>query len=88
MLIFFSLVKANTYLYQFDYTLQANKMGAKRPAWLKADHSEEMLLALGMPFMPANPTATYTTGGKPYTDSDKAMSRIMMSYWANFAKTG
>jgi carboxylesterase type B len=46
-------------------------------------HEEELLFAWGDPWMdrPVNKVVSYT-------DSEKQLSRTMVEYWTNFARTG
>ncbi|XP_073461782.1 fatty acyl-CoA hydrolase precursor, medium chain-like isoform X1 [Aquarana catesbeiana] len=55
-----------------------------RPKWVKADHGDELLFVFGVPFM------TYGELNKShkYTEEEKKLSKTMMKYWANFARTG
>ena len=46
-------------------------------------HEEELLFSWGDPFMdrPVNKVVNYT-------ESEKSLSKKMIQYWSNFAKTG
>ncbi|GCB68184.1 hypothetical protein scyTo_0000838 [Scyliorhinus torazame] len=67
---------SRTYAYQFTYP---SKMpNVIWPEWIGAIHSEELQYIFGRPFsMPES-----------YNDLERELSRVMMNYWTNFAKTG
>jgi len=49
------------------------------PDWVHSDHASEVSFVLGMPFLYHD---------MKFTDEDRELSKKMMSYWTNFAKTG
>ncbi|XP_072179996.1 cholinesterase-like [Diadema setosum] len=48
------------------------------PEWMGVLHGDEILYIFGMPLIPE----------RGYTDAEVELSRKIMTYWANFAKTG
>ncbi|XP_078056857.1 uncharacterized protein LOC144481213 [Mustelus asterias] len=67
---------SRTYAYQFSYPSKMPNM--IWPEWIGALHTEELQFLFGRPFsMP-----------KSYNQQERELSRAMMNYWTNFAKTG
>ncbi|XP_067653487.1 acetylcholinesterase-like [Haliotis asinina] len=64
----------DVYFYYFNHRLDA----LIAPTWLGTFHSAEIEMVFGLPL------------GNSFTasEAEKTTSRIMMTYWANFAKTG
>lgn len=62
------------YMYQFIHTTTGNPW----PRWMGVMHGYEIDHVFGLPL-----NGTYN-----YTNSEKQLSRRMMEYWTNFAKTG
>ena len=52
------------------------------PAWHTTDHGADELYMFGTPFG----SSALIDG--PWQEEDKEMSKTMMKYWTNFAKTG
>ncbi|XP_056451007.1 cocaine esterase-like [Gadus chalcogrammus] len=71
---------APVYLYQYHHVPQFLK--EKRPSFVGADHGDEMILVLGFCFT----TQTQLTGA--CTAEELQLSKLLMSYWGNFARTG
>ncbi|XP_028304099.1 fatty acyl-CoA hydrolase precursor, medium chain-like [Gouania willdenowi] len=72
---------AEVFLYEYNHAPKVWK--ENRPDYVKCDHGDEVLTVLGYCF------ATYNvkiSGGCSQEEED--LSKIMMSYWANFARTG
>ncbi|XP_030060919.1 fatty acyl-CoA hydrolase precursor, medium chain [Microcaecilia unicolor] len=69
------------YLYEFQH--RPSKYSDSKPDFVKADHSDEIGFVLGAPFLASN--VSLLSGA---TDEEKSLSRTMMKYWANFARTG
>ncbi|XP_059958412.1 bile salt-activated lipase [Mesoplodon densirostris] len=65
---------AKTYSYLFSYP---SRMPIY-PRWVGADHADELQYVFGTPF--AIPLG--------YRPQDKAVSKAMIAYWTNFARTG
>ena len=63
-----------TFFYKFDKRAKTNPW----PEWMGVMHGYEIEYVFGMPWLHAN----------LYDDEDRLISRRMMNYWANFAKTG
>ncbi|XP_029464087.1 fatty acyl-CoA hydrolase precursor, medium chain-like isoform X2 [Rhinatrema bivittatum] len=69
------------YLYEFQHRPSA--YGDSRPDFVKADHTDEIGFVLGGPFLSTDVSLLNIA-----TDEEKCLSRAMMAYWANFARTG
>nr|XP_033797841.1 fatty acyl-CoA hydrolase precursor, medium chain-like [Geotrypetes seraphini]XP_033797842.1 fatty acyl-CoA hydrolase precursor, medium chain-like [Geotrypetes seraphini]XP_033797843.1 fatty acyl-CoA hydrolase precursor, medium chain-like [Geotrypetes seraphini] len=69
------------YLYQFQHRPSA--YGDSRPDFVKADHADEIGFVFGGPFLPTEVSLLSVA-----TEEEKRLSRTMMKYWANFARTG
>ena len=67
------------------YEFKTRPPVSKRPAYIIADHGDDILFALGMFLMDE-------FEGKPVefptNDDTEKVQSITMQYWANFAKTG
>ncbi|XP_034071546.1 fatty acyl-CoA hydrolase precursor, medium chain-like [Gymnodraco acuticeps] len=72
---------ADVYLYEYQYPPQILK--SRRPSFVGSDHGDEIFTVLGLCF-----TTTHVTLPEPCTEEDEQLSRKMMSYWSNFARTG
>ncbi|XP_078390362.1 bile salt-activated lipase-like [Cetorhinus maximus] len=67
---------SRTYAYQFSYP---SKMpNVIWPEWIGALHTEELQYLFGRPF----------SMSKSYNNQERELSKTMMRYWTNFAKTG
>ena len=64
----------NVYMYYFTERYQSHPW----PHWMGVLHGDEILFMFGDPYK----------DGLNYTEGEKALSRQMMTYWTNFAKTG
>ena len=53
------------------------------PPWVGADHSEEIGLVLGWPFHDITEYIDIT-----YNEQEAELSKVIMKYWANFARSG
>ncbi|XP_029464246.1 fatty acyl-CoA hydrolase precursor, medium chain-like [Rhinatrema bivittatum] len=62
------------YLYEFQH--RPSKYGDSRPDFVKADHGDDIGFVFGLTLQSNS------------TDDEKHLSRTMMTYWANFARTG
>ncbi|XP_072285167.1 pyrethroid hydrolase Ces2e-like [Pyxicephalus adspersus] len=56
----------------------------KRPQWVKADDGDDLVFVLGGPFI--RDGALYKSHTFP--EEEKTLSKTVMKYWANFARTG
>ncbi|XP_077754507.1 carboxylesterase 5A isoform X2 [Canis aureus] len=72
---------APVYFYEFQHPPECLK--DTRPAFVKADHSDEIRFVFGGAFLKGN--IVMFEGA---TEEEKLLSRKMMRYWANFARTG
>ncbi|XP_067654002.1 cholinesterase-like [Haliotis asinina] len=71
------LARSNpTYIYSFNHRL----LSAKEPNWMGVKHGGEQPLVWGHAL---DPNVNLT-----FTDDEKTLSRVIMSYWTNFAKFG
>uniref|UniRef100_A0A8K9XQI2 Carboxylesterase 2b n=1 Tax=Oncorhynchus mykiss TaxID=8022 RepID=A0A8K9XQI2_ONCMY len=67
------------YLYEFQQTPSMFKK--MRPSFVGSDHGDELMFVFGFCF-----TSHFIMDG--CAEKDEQLSRIMMSYWGNFARTG
>ncbi|XP_046347308.2 acetylcholinesterase-like [Haliotis rufescens] len=70
----FYAVENDVYFYSFDHRISAFTL----PLWMGVPHSAEMEMMFGQPLGDAFAAP----------EEEKLTSRSMMTYWANFAKTG
>nr|XP_010973713.1 bile salt-activated lipase [Camelus dromedarius] len=63
-----------TYSYLFSYPSRMPLY----PSWMEADHGDDLQYVFGKPF--ATPLG--------YRAQDRTISKIMIAYWTNFARTG
>ncbi|KAG9469581.1 hypothetical protein GDO78_020152, partial [Eleutherodactylus coqui] len=70
-------------VYFYEYKHPPSLLAHVRPDYIKADHTDELLFVFGGPFLRDG-----VLFAGPATDAEKALSRNMMRYWANFARTG
>ncbi|XP_053557375.1 pyrethroid hydrolase Ces2e [Bombina bombina] len=54
-----------------------------RPPFVKADHGDELFSVLGLPFLIEDTIFNISA-----SDEEKTLSKIVMKYWANFARNG
>uniref|UniRef100_A0A8C5PHG2 Carboxylic ester hydrolase n=1 Tax=Leptobrachium leishanense TaxID=445787 RepID=A0A8C5PHG2_9ANUR len=69
------------YFYQYQHRPYMFK--DLKPTYVKADHGDELPIMMGSPFMTS---ADFFKG--PATEKEETLSKTMMKYWANFARTG
>ncbi|KAJ0069268.1 hypothetical protein NL108_003194, partial [Boleophthalmus pectinirostris] len=69
------------YLYEFAYRAELFK--DSRPSFVKADHADDVGFVFGACFWNAN---IKVIGN--FTEEEETLCRNIMSYWANFARTG
>ncbi|CAH6817706.1 carboxylesterase 5A [Phodopus roborovskii] len=72
---------APVYFYEFQHRPQCFEN--TRPAFVKADHTDEIRFVFGGPFLKGD-IAMFEEA----TEEEKSLSRKMMEYWANFARSG
>ncbi|ODN05788.1 Acetylcholinesterase [Orchesella cincta] len=68
--------EAGNYIYMYYYTHRSTQH--PWPSWTGVMHADEINFVFGEPLDPS----------KGYTPQEVELSRLMMRYWANFAKTG
>ncbi|KAM8947586.1 fatty acyl-CoA hydrolase precursor, medium chain-like [Pelodytes ibericus] len=69
------------YFYQFRHMASVCK--ASKPEFAKTDHGDELMFVFGGPFLKG-----HVVFKGHLTDDEKTLSKIIMKYWANFARTG
>ncbi|XP_018548618.1 bile salt-activated lipase [Lates calcarifer] len=69
---------ARTYSYLFSQPNRMGGIGRPYPSWMGADHADDLQYVFGKPF--TTPLA--------YWPRHRDVSRYMIAYWTNFAKTG
>ncbi|XP_053742338.1 pyrethroid hydrolase Ces2e-like isoform X1 [Synchiropus splendidus] len=72
---------APVYLYEYRYS--PSLMKSKRPSFVGSDHGDEILSVFGLCF-----TQAHVTLSDPCLVEEEQLARTVMSYWANFARTG
>ncbi|KAM6961338.1 cocaine esterase [Aplochiton taeniatus] len=72
---------APVYLYEYQHILQF--LREKRPAFVGVDHGDELAMVFGFCF----PSQHVKIDGV-CTEDEEQLSRTIMSYWGNFARTG
>ncbi|VDN15281.1 unnamed protein product [Dibothriocephalus latus] len=68
-----------TYFYEFTHRTKSLPW----PTWAGVMHGYEIEYVFGIPFSPLFTEAFYG-----FTDEERELSDVMMTYWANFARTG
>ncbi|KAM4734643.1 fatty acyl-CoA hydrolase precursor, medium chain [Anableps anableps] len=74
---------AGAAVYLYEYHHAPKFLGKKRPSFVKSDHADEIFSVLGFCF-----TMTHVKLIDPCPEAEEVLSRIVMSYWGNFARTG
>ncbi|XP_078613730.1 cocaine esterase-like [Branchiostoma floridae x Branchiostoma japonicum] len=72
---------ARVFLYENQYR---PSVFHRRPDWAGSDHFDDMYMVSGLPFMQPYDLPEPVS----YNEDDKKVSLEIMSYWANFARTG
>ncbi|XP_056133788.1 fatty acyl-CoA hydrolase precursor, medium chain-like [Lampris incognitus] len=72
---------AAMFLYEYQHSVKF--LQEKRPSFVKSDHGDELLAVLGFCF-----TTNHVKITGLCTEEEEHHSRIVMSYWGNFARTG
>ncbi|XP_073327501.1 uncharacterized protein ces2b isoform X4 [Pagrus major] len=72
---------APVYLYEYQYSPKL--LQKRRPSFVGSDHGDEIFLVLGFCF-----TTSHVKLSDECSEEEMQLSRTMMSYWANFARTG
>ncbi|XP_068117424.1 cocaine esterase-like [Hyperolius riggenbachi] len=71
-------------VYFYEFHRRPSVYKDSRPDWVKADHGDELLFMLGRAFL--RDGVYYKS--RDYPKEEKTLSKTMMKYWANFARTG
>ncbi|XP_069595608.1 fatty acyl-CoA hydrolase precursor, medium chain-like [Ranitomeya imitator] len=71
-----------TYFYEFQH--RPSLFEDSKPDFVKADHGDELFFVIGGPFL--NGDVMFVAGTA--TEEEKVLSKAVMRYWANFARTG
>ncbi|XP_054865150.1 liver carboxylesterase 1-like [Amphiprion ocellaris] len=74
---------AGAAVYLYEYQHPPLFLQKKRPSFVGSDHADEMFIVLGFCF-----TTTHVKLIESCTEEEEELSRTMMSYWGNFARTG
>ncbi|KAJ8382608.1 hypothetical protein SKAU_G00033860 [Synaphobranchus kaupii] len=74
------------YLYEFQEA--PSVLRKKRPSFVKSDHGDEIMFVFGFCFADLNVTIEGDTMKGMCTEEEHELSRTVMAYWANFARTG
>ncbi|XP_056384330.1 fatty acyl-CoA hydrolase precursor, medium chain-like [Hyla sarda] len=70
-----------TYFYEFQHC--TSFFSDSKPSFVKADHGDELFFVIGGPFLTGNVLFSGAC-----TEEEKVLSKVVMKYWANFARTG
>ncbi|XP_063336004.1 uncharacterized protein LOC134631524 [Pelmatolapia mariae] len=70
-------------VYLYEYQHPPKFLQQKRPSFVGTDHGDEIFTVLGFCF-----TTTHVRLPDPCPEDEEQLSKIMMSYWGNFARTG
>ncbi|XP_063336005.1 uncharacterized protein LOC134631525 [Pelmatolapia mariae] len=70
-------------VYLYEYQHPPKFLQQKRPSFVGTDHGDEMFTVFGLCF-----TTTHVKLADPCPEDEEQLSKIMMSYWGNFARTG
>ncbi|KAL4005947.1 hypothetical protein ACER0C_005660 [Sarotherodon galilaeus] len=70
-------------VYLYEYQHPPKFLQQKRPSFVGTDHADEIFTVLGFCF-----TTNHVRLSDPCPEDEEQLSKIMMSYWGNFARTG
>ncbi|XP_074488425.1 fatty acyl-CoA hydrolase precursor, medium chain-like [Sebastes fasciatus] len=70
-------------VYLYEYQHPPKFLQSKRPSFVGSDHADELFTVLGFCF-----STTHVKLADACDEDEEQLSRTMMSYWANFARTG
>ncbi|XP_063336003.1 uncharacterized protein LOC134631523 [Pelmatolapia mariae] len=70
-------------VYLYEYQHPPKFLQQKRLSFVGTDHADEIFIVLGFCF-----TTTHVRLPDPCPEDEEQLSKIMMSYWGNFARTG
>lgn len=65
----------------FFYETSFRPPTSTKPSWVIQDHFEDVFYAFGMPLLDYDERYNFR-------EEDKEMAKMVLKYWANFAKTG
>ncbi|KAG5839276.1 hypothetical protein ANANG_G00203320 [Anguilla anguilla] len=74
---------AGSPVFFYEFQQRPSMYGHSRPDYVKADHFDEVGFVFGAPFWSEEIVMLDNT-----TWEERQLSKIMMKYWSNFAKTG
>uniref|UniRef100_A0A3B4ZLE3 Carboxylic ester hydrolase n=1 Tax=Stegastes partitus TaxID=144197 RepID=A0A3B4ZLE3_9TELE len=74
---------AGTTVYLYEYQHAPKFLQKKRPSFVGSDHEDEIFIVFGFCF-----TTTHIKLADACAEDEEQLSRIVMSYWGNFARTG
>ncbi|XP_070827790.1 fatty acyl-CoA hydrolase precursor, medium chain-like [Chaetodon trifascialis] len=75
---------AGASVYLYEYLHPPRFLQAKRPSFVRSDHGDEIFTVLGFCF-----TTTHVKLPEgACSEEEEQLSKIMMRYWGNFARTG
>ncbi|XP_076435747.1 neuroligin-4, X-linked-like [Babylonia areolata] len=74
---------ADTYLYAFSYSTQAESSSAEESEGLQGIHGDELPYVFGSPLVDG-----LSPFPSSYTSVEKMLSEAVMTFWTNFAKSG
>ncbi|XP_041794932.1 fatty acyl-CoA hydrolase precursor, medium chain-like [Chelmon rostratus] len=75
---------AGASVYLYEYRHPPKFLQAKRPSFVRSDHSDEIFTVLGFCFT----TTHVKLAADACSEEEEQLSETMMSYWGNFARTG
>ncbi|XP_029008611.1 fatty acyl-CoA hydrolase precursor, medium chain-like [Betta splendens] len=70
-------------VFLYEYQHPPTLLQKQRPNFVGADHADELLIISGICF-----TTTHVKLSDPCPKEEEELSKTMMSYWGNFARTG
>ncbi|XP_053171374.1 fatty acyl-CoA hydrolase precursor, medium chain-like isoform X1 [Scomber japonicus] len=70
-------------VYLYEYQHPPKFLQAKRPSFVGSDHADEIYTVFGFCF-----TTTHVKLADACPEEEEELSRTVMSYWGNFARTG
>ncbi|XP_030282105.1 liver carboxylesterase 2-like [Sparus aurata] len=70
-------------VYLYEYQHPPKLLQERRPSFVGSDHGDELFLVLGFCF-----TTSHVKLSGECSEEEMQLSRTVMSYWANFARTG
>ncbi|XP_055365742.1 carboxylesterase 1E isoform X2 [Betta splendens] len=74
---------AGAAVYLYEYQHPPRHLQKKRPSFVGTDHADELFTVFGFCF-----TTTHVKLSDSCTEEEEELSKTMMSYWGNFARTG